>query len=527
MRVLVVSEYHILNTGYATYYKNICMALHNAGHQVFELASYGNENLKEHRDAAESCPWLVYLNIPTMGTPAWKEYLEAKDAKFDAEFCSWNFENVVLDCMPDLVIAIRDHWYDKFILDSPLAHYYKVILSPTVDGAIQKNDWLDTFAKVDYLTTYNQWSEDWLRNQYGGKNIVPHIPPGPNPEYTPVDQKSARETLGLPLDKKILLTVMRNQGRKKYPELFEAISKLKDDSIILYCHTHFSDRGWDLPKLAIQNNIAHKVYFSYKCKKCSAIKGDIFQVDLKCKCGQTMEICSVQDGMNNSELNVVYNAADLYVQWHLSEGFGIPAIEAAAVGLPVITVNYSAQEDVAKKIVSFPVDPLLLQREMGTLCQRAIPNNDRLIEILEDPNSWKYNRETVVQKLKANYSWEETGKKWVELVNQVTPKNNWGESPDLVTPPNFEDIQSLPTYEFVRECILRVAQEPNLLGTYIHGEVIEHLETGFYIPEDKKTSLKKNKQRVVNKEMVYARFLKLLEEKIKWERKKNQVLNQQ
>jgi hypothetical protein len=64
MKVLVVSEAHWLNTGYALCYKHICESLHNAGHKVFELACYGDENVREHIIAAEKCPWTVYLNIP-------------------------------------------------------------------------------------------------------------------------------------------------------------------------------------------------------------------------------------------------------------------------------------------------------------------------------------------------------------------------------------------------------------------------------------------------------------------------------
>lgn len=526
MRVLVVSEAHWLNTGYSTYYKNICEALHNDGHEVNELACYGNENLKEHVVNAEKCPWNVYLNIPNINSKQrWAEYNESKNSRFDTEFGSWDFENVVIDCLPDVVIAIRDHWYDKFILDSPLSRYYKTILCPTVDSFPQKNDWLDTFKQVDYLTSYNQWSEDWLKTQYGGKNIVGHIPPGSNPEYKPISKEFARKSLGLPISPRILLTVMRNQGRKRFPDLietFKQFSERTDKNAILYCHTHFQDRGWDIPKLAIQYGIADKVYFSYKCTGCFNISAAPFKINATChKCGSEIEIASVQNGLSNEELNRVYNSADLYVQWHIAEGFGVPTIEAAAVGLKVITVDYSAQEDVAKKISSFPLDPLILQREMGTLCYRAVPDGKALLKVLENPSSWIYDRDEVVNKLVSNYSWKKTGEKWVELVNSVVPKNNWKDSPTLISPPSFETICKLSTFEFVKACILNVLQDPSVLGSFLHGEALEHLETGYYIPENKVTGVKSNSQKSVTREMVYGKFFNMLENKIKWERNKN------
>ena len=526
LKILVVSEAHWLLTGYSTYYKNICEALHNAGHEVSELASYGNENFPEHVRAAKKCPWSVYLNIPNINNKErWARYNHMKSQVFDTEFGSWDFEYVVLDCMPDIVISIRDHWYDKFILDSPLAKYYKVILSPTIDSKPQKADWLDTFQRVDVLTFYTQWSEDWLKTQYNQPNIVAHIPPGPNPEYKPMPKNIARKKLGLPEDNKILLTVMRNQGRKMYPYLFEAFAQLKDKATLLYCHTHFEDRGWDLPKLIAQNGITDRVYFSYKCKQCFDISADLLKSNNKClKCGGNREICSVQDGATNEELNFVYNSADLYIQWSSNEGFGIPIIEAAATGLKVILVNYSAMEDIVGKTESFSIDPLSLQRSMGMLTLQAVPDNKVLIELLDDLNSWVYDKKEVVEKLDTNYSWVKTGEKWVNLVESQTPKDNWEESPKLMHPPSFDSIKNLNTFDFVKTCILNVLQDDSSLGAHLHGEALEHLETGFYIPEDKKTSIKGNMQKPVTREMVYHKFYNMLENRIRWEKEKNNQL---
>lgn len=529
MKILVVSEAHFLNTGYAIYYKNICEALHKAGHKVTELASYGNENDPEHVDHAKKCPWDVFLNIPhVQDKEMWAAYNESKKVRFDADFCSWNFENIVLRCMPDVVIAIRDHWYDKFILDSPLAKYYKVILSPTIDSRPQRFDWLYTFGQVDALTFYTKWSEDWAKTQFGQDNIVEHIPVAPAPSFKLINQKICRSKLGLPPNNKILLTIMRNQGRKHYPYLFEAFSELEDKSTLLYCHTHFEDKGWDIPKLILRNGIANRVYFTYKCSACSDISSDILKSDNKCKkCRARKNICSVQDGVTTEDLNFVYNSADLYVQWHSSEGFGIPQVEAAACGLKVITVNYSAAEDIVTKINSFPIEPLTLQTEMGTLCKRAIPNNEKLVELLNDESSWIYNREENVAKLKSNYDWEKTGASWVKLVESLKPKNNWADSPLLVEPPSFDKIKDLSNYNFVMACILNVTQDESLLGSAIHCESIEHLENGKFVPEDRISGMKGNIEKQVTKEMVYNKYLSLLNERVKWERNKNKSLSHQ
>lgn len=51
--------------------------------------------------------------------------------------------------------------------------------------------------------------------------------------------------------------------------------------------------------------------------------------------------------LKNEELNCFYNAADLFLFPTLYEGFGMPVLEAMAVGTPVITSNTSSLPEVA------------------------------------------------------------------------------------------------------------------------------------------------------------------------------------
>lgn len=47
-------------------------------------------------------------------------------------------------------------------------------------------------------------------------------------------------------------------------------------------------------------------------------------------------------------LRLVYNAADVHLQVSMSEGFGIPLIEAQACGCPVVTTNFSAMPELVR-----------------------------------------------------------------------------------------------------------------------------------------------------------------------------------
>lgn len=55
-------------------------------------------------------------------------------------------------------------------------------------------------------------------------------------------------------------------------------------------------------------------------------------------------------------MTVLYNAADVYLGASMSEGFGIPLIEAQAAGTPVITTNFSAMPELVRRGVA--IEPL-------------------------------------------------------------------------------------------------------------------------------------------------------------------------
>jgi glycosyltransferase involved in cell wall biosynthesis len=531
MKVLLTSEFTGLKTtGYSLYYLNLATALHKAGHKVIELASYGDENIHEHVEYAKNCAWSVYLNIPNNNDENNKKLYEERDNEtHDSKFGSWQYERVCLSELPDVVISLRDYWYDKFIIDSPLSKYMNVILSPTCDARPQKSSWLDGFSKTTVLSSYNEWAENWLKTQYGGKNIIGAISPGVSPAYYPLDKNACKAKLDLPKNKRVLLTVMRNQGRKRFPELFEGFANFNDPNTILYCHTHHQDRGWELVTLATQCGILDRVYFTYKCKNCSDVKASIFNVSKKCnKCGAEMAISSVHDGVETEQMNTIYNSCDLYVQYANSEGLGYPQIEAAACGKRVLAINYSAMEDIIPKIGAIPLNYLTLETELTTGCKRAIPDTAHLVSVLKDNSIWDYNIAEIIEKTQKNYNWENTGKEWVNLVESLSPKNTWAEQFAYKQPLEFAQLKNLNNVDFVKNCFIHVARRPDLLGTYMHAEILNHLEVGSFIPEDKFTFVKSNFMIPIKKDAVYNRLRRMYETEMSWEKarvKRLQSLN--
>ena len=197
--------------------------------------------------------------------------------------------------------------------------------------------------------------------------------------------------MGLSGDSFIIGTVMRNQKRKLYPDLLASFRKILDethrDDIFLYCHTYYPDIGWDIPSLLNDHNLSSRVLFTYKCKTCQAVTPDFFNDGVQiCKnCGNfTNQLAGISNSVDSKQLADIYNLFDVYVQYANSEGFGMPQLEAAYCGLPVVSVNYSAMESVIKNIDGIPLEPLSFYKECETGCDRAIPDNEQFVKIMND-----------------------------------------------------------------------------------------------------------------------------------------------
>ena len=135
---------------------------------------------------------------------------------------------------------------------------------PTVDAEPQVAV-IATYQTADACLSYSDWSGDLLKKQSGGKiNYIGSAPPSAHPAYQPsetIDQ--IKDSMGIDKNFKIVGTVMRNQRRKLYPDLFEAfkilLDKTKDPNLRLYCHTSYPDMGWDIPELLQQ----YKLFLKY------------------------------------------------------------------------------------------------------------------------------------------------------------------------------------------------------------------------------------------------------------------------
>ena len=488
-KILFCGEATYLNTGYATYLREIMKRLYaTQKYELAEFASYGS--LSDPR--AASIPWKMYPNMPTNDEEK-QRYEEIPTNQFG----EWQFEPVLLDFQPDIVCDIRDFWMFEYQERSPYRPYFHWVIMPTVDASPQNEQWISTFSNADGVFNYSDWGCEALKNE--SNNVIKCLgsaPPSADAAYKPIENKAQHKaSMGFEPETKFIGTVMRNQRRKLFPDLFEAfrmfldISKRKD--VLLYCHTSYPDLGWDIPKLLNRYKISNKVIFTYICNNCNHIFPSFFSdARRKClSCGQfSAGLSSVQKGASYEYLSSIMNLFDLYVQYANSEGFGLPQVEAAACGVPIMSVDYSGMSSVVRKLGGFPLKPKALYNEVETGCDRAVPDNEYTANKMKEFFDLSdQERETLSNNSRLNfkkyYQWDKTAKKWEEYFDSVKTKpieETW-KSPPRIHQPATEVPHNLSGSEYARWLIINVLGEPEKLNTYFESRVIRDLNYGMFI----------------------------------------------
>lgn len=482
-RILMCTEFSELPTGYSVYSKQVLSRLNQYPEfQVAELACYVSAN----DPRIPNVPWKVYANKPLPNTPEHEEYKKSPIS----EFGEYSFNSVLLNFKPDFVFDIRDFWMMAFESNSPFREFYNWAIMPTVDAEPQNVEWVDTYAQADAVFTYSEFGRDTLKKQSNDIKFVDIASPCASNVFSPVKNKDEHRTR-FQIDPKLYIvgTVMRNQRRKMYPDLFKAFRQYLDktdrNDVFLYCHTSYPDIGWDIPSLIMEYGLSGKVLFTYKCKKCNKLSADFFSDAIKF-CNHCKSFGNIIAGLNNAvseeELSEIYNLFDIYVQYANSEGFGMPQLEAAQCGNVVCSVNYSAMESVIKNIEGFPIKVSNFYVEAETGCKRAIPDCDDFINLLEfltslSKESLKAKGLRIHENTKKHYNWDTTAKKWAEYFLNTKTKNireTWLSQPRIAYPAVINNNINSPI-EQANYLINHVLCRPEWIGKQVWRRLVKDL----------------------------------------------------
>lgn len=548
-RILFCSEATFLNTGYATYTREILNYLYSTGkYELAELACYGGR----HDSRAMNIPWKFYGAVPDERCS--EEEREQYNQSPTAQFGELIFEEVCLNFRPDIVCDIRDFWMLDFEERSPFRPFYKWCIMPTVDARPQARQWISTYESADACLTYSEWAGEVLKEQSGGKiNYLGTSPPSAHAAYQPIeDRNQHRRSMNLPEDIFLIGTVMRNQRRKLYPDLFEAfkifLSKVDNPSkYFLYCHTSYPDLGWDIPELLHQYQLSSKVYFTYICQQTnkpfvSLFKGAITQSPYTGKFGATLS--NVKNGASYEDLSKIINLFDLYVQYANCEGFGLPQVEAAACGIPVMSTDYSAMESVIRNLEGIPIKPKALYKELETGCFRAVPDNELAANLMLDffnktSEERKEMGDNTRKAFEKYYTWQQSGKVWEDYFDsvEILPDEQTWKSPPRIhqaAPKPSKLPENAEHGQLARWLITNVLCEPNKVNTYMEARLIRDLmykattstTGGMYFNESSAAFDGKMSRNFFDFDIAYKQMLSMCNKRNFWEERRYRTLVQ-
>jgi glycosyltransferase involved in cell wall biosynthesis len=540
-RILFCTEATFLNTGYSTYTREILSYLLSTGkYELAELASYATDSDRR----ATNIPWKFYGAMPPEN--ASQQEQEAYNSSPTMAFGEYAFEKVCLDFKPDVVCDIRDFWMLDFQERSPFRKFFKWCIMPTVDARPQARQWIATYASADACFTYSDWAGEVLKDQSGNKiNYLGSSPPSAHMAYQPKDSNAIKQAFGIDVNKKIIGTVMRNQRRKLYPDLFEAFRLFLDsvenpNEYMLYCHTSYPDMGWDIPELLNEHNISSHVMFTYVCPETqkpfpSLFRGAVCQSPYTGKLAATLS--NVKNGLSYDDLSNIINMFDLYVQYANCEGFGLPQVEAAACGVPIMGTDYSAMESVLRQLHATPIKPKALYKEMETGCLRAVPDNELAAKLFKEffelPKEIRKQQGFNSRKqFLEHFQWDKSGKKWEEYFDsvEIRPDSETWMSPVDIQPPQPmpQEIPHNKHKELAQWLIVNVLRDESKLNSHMESRLTRDLLYGYststtggmYLNEMSANWDGRNKMHEFNFEKAYESMALLRHRKNFWEQKR-------
>lgn len=184
--------------------------------------------------------------------------------------------------------------------------------------------------------------------------------------YPLTDSERAAYRTRLGWDGKFVVTVVaQNVRRKQLTRLIEAIAILKFQygikDIVLYMHTvpfqqHWLE-GWDLPEVSTAFHLTDEVVFNPLMS------------------GRGKAVPETGD-LDVPGLRELVGAADLFVLPSQVEGFGLPFVEAMAVGTPIAATKYAAGWEIASMGGATGIEPVDYEiHKSGTRYANVSPEN--------------------------------------------------------------------------------------------------------------------------------------------------------
>lgn len=434
-------------TGFGKHAKNMLKYLQKTGkYKIVELANGSDWEDKKHKLK----PWLCHGSLPHPKVQ--NDVQRNPDAVRPMHYGHNMIDKAIAEIKPDVYIGVEDIWGFAGFWDKPWWNKTNSMIWTTLDSQPILPQALEAAPKTENFYVWSSFAErdmkkighDHVKTLHGSVNT--------DDFYRFSDQQRAylKEAFGLG-DSYVVGFVFRNQLRKSVPNMLDGFKIFKKDcpKAKLLLHTSWSE-GWDIPRLLKEKDIPPEdILTTYICSECKNYMIKPFTGEKQnCPyCGQkgTFSTTSTGNGVDEEQLNEIYNLMDVYCHPFTSGGMEIPIFEAKLTELITLVTNYSCGEDSCTSESGGLELEWAEYREPGTQFIKASTYPSSIAKQLK--KVWKMKQEKVREigkKAKQytidNYSVDSIGKKLEVIIDNMPDRKK--ELEELVSK-NSEHIKKL------------------------------------------------------------------------------------
>jgi len=350
-KILIHSNHCRAKTGFGKHMKHLLTYLHKTN--KYEVVEFAN-GIQWNEPKLSRLPWKAIGSLPF--EPDIIQQCNADQNKARAAgYGHLKIDDVIKQEKPDIYLGIEDIWgLENFWTRKWWKKINSLIWTP-IDSLPLLDKHTESVKNTNNYIVQASFAQKEL-NKKGFNNV--HLFPVPlDPSnFYKLDENKKKELRlrqGIQENDFIIGFVFRNQLRKSVPNMLEGFKIFKDShphiNAKLLFHTHWGE-GWDIPRLINEKGIdPSSVLTTYFCDKCKSYEIKPFSgQNLDCKfCGSkgSQQTAQITRGVDETQLNEIYNLMDVYCHAFTSGGQEIPIQEAKLNELITLVTNYSCGED--------------------------------------------------------------------------------------------------------------------------------------------------------------------------------------
>jgi len=511
-KILIHSNFCKVFTGFGKHTKNLLSYLYKTG--KYELVELSN-GFGWNDPQVKSTPWESYGSLPE--DPAHqKAIMNDESRKNAAGYGSEMIDYAIKTIQPDIYLGIEDIWAFRGFFDKPWWNKLNCIIHTTLDSLPILPDAIEAAPKIKNYFVWASFAEKAL-NKLGHnhvKSIKGSVDTSNFFKLKENERSNLRKKFNLS-DDFIIGFVFRNQLRKSAPNLLDGFKLFKqqnpDLKTKLLLHTHWGE-GWNIQQLIQEKSIDPKdILTTYFCNNCYSYEIKPFlgrNIPCRfCNSPNTCDTTNVKFGVNEQQLNEIYNLMDVYCHPFTSGGQELPIQEAKLTELITLVTNYSCGEDsCSEESGGLPLE-WSEYREPGTQFIKAttspISISDQLnkvykMDVEEKTKMQKKSRQYVID----NYSIEKIGKMFENLFDtlpEIDREKIFSDQNEKYINFKFQPNNNLTDKDWIESLYENMlgTTDPHGVGHWMH-RLKTDLNRETVLNEFKKASLQKQQEKEIS-----------------------------